>query len=617
MSSATVNANDQMYLYLTVDISSSGNVGNTISIKPFSASNLTPYSGSVTGSGPAGGVQTISIPSVSFTHSGPVAGTIASGTYVPLHMVQISVTGAPITFSSATYSTVGTYQPSDFNGSQILIIYHTTPNPVQELFSSNTAFIISSVDVLPSSGNTLSFPYKPVGIDANPTIPSGNGYISVIAKSSPSGVNGHTIQLTTSGLSAISFSSANVTGTIGDAGMQTIGSSVITATGVAIPNTSIAPGTTTTVYTVQLDITNTSAILQSASFTTSGSYNTSDIAYYYLFGSDDANLDLTTDFNFGYAQSVPSGSTINFPSVNNKVLNVSTKYLFLVAVTNIGATLGHTFNIGSEDPSNLIFVSGPATGSVMPSGGIQTFAAPSSLNLTIPPIPGTQLQAGSFDNLIYQFTVSPTGANAMLLSVNLSTTGSFNSSDLSDFNAFKLYYNTTNSFSGSTEISNYYNISSGENINFNLMGTNIPDGATGYFYITVDIASAPVTQRTIGLGAFTNSNLTFSAGDATGSASASDMFTIISSVTGVTSSISGPDFQIYPNPLKQGETLKMNGNWSGMKVVKVYNSVGELIHTEQVMEEVVNLEMLSKGLYWISIQDLAKNGIMTKPLVIE
>jgi len=617
MASTTVNENDQMYLYLTVDISSSANAGSTISIKPFSASSLTPYSGGVTGSGSAGGVKTISIPSVAFTPSGPVAGSIAAGTYVALHTVQVSVTGAPVTFSSATYSTTGTYQSSDFNGADIYIIYHTTPNPVQEMFSSSSAFVISSADVLPNTGNSLTFNYKPLGIDANPTIPSGDGYISVIVKSSPSAVNGHTIQLSTGGLSAISFSSANVSGSIGDGGMQTIGSSVITASGVDIPNASIAPGTTKTVYSVQLNISNTSAILQSATFSTSGTYNTSDIAYYYLYGSDDANLDMTNDFNFGSAQSVASGSTISFPAVNNKELNVGTKYFFLVAVTSFGATLGNTFNIASVDPSNFVFVSGSATGSTMAAGGIQTFAAPSVINLSIPPVPGTQFQAGSYDNLIYQFTISPTGANAMLQSVKLTTTGTFTSTDLSDFNAFKLYYNTTNSFPGSTELANFYNINSGEDIKFNLIGTSIPDGATGYFYITTDIALSPVSQRTLGLGSFSNSNLTFSAGDATGSASATDLFTIVTPITGLTSSSSTTDFNLYPNPIKQGETLKMVTNIQGMKIVKVYNSLGDLIKTEEVMEDIINLDLVIKGLYWVSIEHPSTHAVISKPLLIE
>jgi len=75
------------------------------------------------------------------------------------------------------------------------------------------------------------------------------------------------------------------------------------------------------------------------------------------------------------------------------------------------------------------------------------------------------------------------------------------------------------------------------------------------------------------------------------------------------------DYILYPNPAKT--TVSLSFEQSGSVEVKIYNAVGALLLSESNYHsnETINIEALSKGIYFISVSD--KNRQVLKKLVIE
>jgi hypothetical protein len=75
------------------------------------------------------------------------------------------------------------------------------------------------------------------------------------------------------------------------------------------------------------------------------------------------------------------------------------------------------------------------------------------------------------------------------------------------------------------------------------------------------------------------------------------------------------DYLVYPNPAKT--TVSLSFEQSGSVEVKIYNAVGALLLSESNYHsnETINIEALSKGIYFISVSD--KNRQVLKKLVIE
>lgn len=146
-----------------------------------------------------------------------------------------------------------------------------------------------------------------------------------------------------------------------------------------------------------------------------------------------------------------------------------------------------------------------------------------TLASTDPAVPAGSINISSERNIIYRFTLAVTTANAQLTSVTFNTTGTFAGSDWS---AFSLFYNTTDDFATASQLGTSI-VPTVRSWSFSNLTQTITAGATGYFWITVNVPANAVSGNTIGVAAITGSNLTFASGTATGTAFAGGLQTII------------------------------------------------------------------------------------------
>jgi PKD repeat protein len=76
------------------------------------------------------------------------------------------------------------------------------------------------------------------------------------------------------------------------------------------------------------------------------------------------------------------------------------------------------------------------------------------------------------------------------------------------------------------------------------------------------------------------------------------------------------ELSIYPNPAKQQITIKSNKLNIQNASIKILNNLGQIIYDNQINnQEQVNLPLMSKGLYWVTIQ--TDRGVVRKKIVIE
>ncbi|WP_027002469.1 BspA family leucine-rich repeat surface protein, partial [Hugenholtzia roseola] len=119
------------------------------------------------------------------------------------------------------------------------------------------------------------------------------------------------------------------------------------------------------------------------------------------------------------------------------------------------------------------------------------FAKP-EITLTTIPLAASNVPQGTADYPIYAFSAAVVGGNTDFQSINLTTSGSYQVSDLVNF---QLWYNTTNDFATASAISTPVGIvTSGSSLNIATPQT-INDGQTGYFWITTSVANAAIPTR--------------------------------------------------------------------------------------------------------------------------
>lgn len=142
------------------------------------------------------------------------------------------------------------------------------------------------------------------------------------------------------------------------------------------------------------------------------------------------------------------------------------------------------------------------------------------------------MEQNTTDNVLSTFTLAAAEANASLTEAYFTTSGNYTSSDIT---AIKLWANTTNTFATATQLSSYITTStgSGDLLEYTGLSYSIPEGATRYFWLTADVAAAAVVGRTINVDAMIGADFVFSAGEATGSASAGGVQTIVASTAPV------------------------------------------------------------------------------------
>jgi hypothetical protein len=137
---------------------------------------------------------------------------------------------------------------------------------------------------------------------------------------------------------------------------------------------------------------------------------------------------------------------------------------------------------------------------------------------------GTANSCPSSTNVpIHAFNIASTVANNILTNFSFTTTGSYAAADVSNF---KIWYNSSNSLGSATLLSTLTNPgAAGVKTFSSAFSQTINNGSTGFFWITMDVASTVTNNNTITVSASASTDMTTAATKA-GSASASGVQTL-------------------------------------------------------------------------------------------
>lgn len=140
-----------------------------------------------------------------------------------------------------------------------------------------------------------------------------------------------------------------------------------------------------------------------------------------------------------------------------------------------------------------------------------------------PAVAAGTINQNSTNNILYTFSTAVTTAPAVLSQVAFTTAGTYSASDISNL---KLWYNSSNSFSGATTLGTISSSLQPGAKSFTGLSQTISSGSTGYFWITTDLPLSATPAKTIYVDAITTGNLTFDAGSKSGTAYAGGTQTI-------------------------------------------------------------------------------------------
>ena len=142
-----------------------------------------------------------------------------------------------------------------------------------------------------------------------------------------------------------------------------------------------------------------------------------------------------------------------------------------------------------------------------------------------PAFPAGNITEGSLNNVVYAFNTAVTTTNATLNSVTFTTTGTYAAANITNI---KLWYSTDAVFNSVSD-TNIKTITTGLGTGahtFSALTQAIANGATGYFFITVDLPCPSTALNTFGINAITTANLNFASGNKSGTAFANGTQTI-------------------------------------------------------------------------------------------
>jgi hypothetical protein len=232
------------------------------------------------------------------------------------------------------------------------------------------------------------------------------------------------------------------------------------------------------------------------SYTITGSYLT----------SYPGDITITAPTGFQVSTSSTSGfaSSITVPYTSSDLAS-TTIYVNFVPAT-VAAFSANITNAGGGASTQNVAVTG--TGLDHPTITLASVA-----------VAAGSIGQSSTKNALYAFTlgVSSSTAAAVLNTVNFTTSGTATTSDLSKF---QLYYSTSNSLSGATQIGSDITTTSASAHAFTGLTQSIASGATGYFWITTDVLSGATANATVAVAAVANTDIATATGTITGTTSA-------------------------------------------------------------------------------------------------
>lgn len=147
-----------------------------------------------------------------------------------------------------------------------------------------------------------------------------------------------------------------------------------------------------------------------------------------------------------------------------------------------------------------------------------------ALSSSNPSLPSSNVYTSSIKNPIYTFTLAATTNSAILNALDITTTGTYAATDITKL---QLWYNSSNNLTTATQIGSDISTSLGTGLHsFNGLSQVIGNGATGYFWVTTDIAGGATLANNISVTAVSTTDITLASGSKSGTAFNSGTFTI-------------------------------------------------------------------------------------------
>jgi len=446
-------------------------------------------------------------PSIAISDGAIAAGNVNQGTNnVVLQRYDLAVTAANATLNGLTVTTAGSYIAADITNLKVRYSTDATLDGGDATLSTKTTGLGAGSQVFPS--------FTPQSITSGTT-----GYVFVTADIASGATASNTINIGSTAFSNISFSgTVTKTGTdpVAAGGAQTF---VVAIPDIAISNASPAAGNinqnsvNNILYSLQLDVTTTSATINSLTVTTAGTYIAGDIQSngFKLWFNSTNNLSGATQI--GTSAVVTSGNNIVFSGLTQVIGSGATGFLLVTANVAYNATASNTISITSTPFSNIVFASGNKTGTdPAGAGNAQTITAVSpSVAIAGAAIAAGTIGQNTVSNILYQASFAVTANSTNLTGITVTTAGTYVTGDIQT-NGFKLWYNTSNTFGTATNIASIAAVSSGGNLIFSGLSQLIPISTSGFIWVTADIATGATIGNTINITSTPFSNIVFDNG---------------------------------------------------------------------------------------------------------
>lgn len=230
-----------------------------------------------------------------------------------------------------------------------------------------------------------------------------------------------------------------------------------------------------------------------------------------------ANLtdDITITAPTNYEISLNNSSFSNSVDLSHSggIVNATTMYVRLKAGLSVG-----TYN--SEQISHTS--DGATTKTVSCNGTVH--GSSSVVLASASQIPPANVEQASSKVALSAFTLAISSNTANIESITFSTSGTYVASDVSKF---QLWYNTTNSLSGASQIGSDITISLGVGSHsFVSLSQSVASGTTGYYWIITNIQAAAAVGNAIAVSSISTGDITILCGSLSGSITAGGTQTI-------------------------------------------------------------------------------------------
>ena len=279
--------------------------------------------------------------------------------------------------------------------------------------------------------------------------------------------------------------------------------------------------------------------------------------------------------------------------------------------------------LSQSDLNNVASHTVTVTNTGNPTTGSGTFTVLSLPSLTIAdngtPSTITTANTGSGNNILQAFTITEGGNDPSVLnSVVASLTGTYATGDIAN-NGFKLWASTSSSFATATGGSNtpLAQVSSssghGESITFSNLNRIIPQGGTVYFWITVNINGSGTTGHTIIPSSLSTSAFNFSVGSVSGSVSAGGGYDVNNTsstlIDDISNQPSGNITQFTTKNVLVGFTFTPTGGTANFTALTV-TSTGTATSTDLTNLSIYK-DVNNNGLYDAGIDVLVSDNTVT------